>query len=120
MKRSLTLVMLVLSIYAQAQVGIGTTTPNSTLDLRGALSLNLRVFTGTTTPVSSTDNTVVFTGIAASTATLPDATACIRRMYRIKNASTTSPTPILTIATTSSQTIDGIGSWVLDEGYASI
>jgi hypothetical protein len=120
MKKRFTVILLVSGLFAQAQIGVGTTTPNSTLDVRGALSLNFRVFTGTTTPISSTDNTVVFTGTAASTATLPDATTCIGRMYRIQNASTTSPTPLLTIATTAAQTLDGITTWVLDEGYGSV
>jgi len=39
-------------------------------------------------------------------------------MYRIKNAS--SNTSALTIATTSSQTIDGASSWILDEQYETI
>lgn len=120
MKKLLVAVFLLPVIYTQAQIGIGTTSPNSTLDVRGALSLNLRVFTGTTTTIGSTDNTVIFTGTLASTATLPDATTCSGRIYTIKNASTTSPTPVLTIATTLSQTIDGISSWILDEGYGSI
>lgn len=97
-----------------AQVGIGTTTPNSTLDVRGALSLAYRQFTAGTS-ITSTDNTIVFTGNSAATATLPDATTCAGRMYRIKNASTSGVTPVLTVATTSSQTIDGSATWALDE-----
>jgi hypothetical protein len=120
MKRLLTIILLTLTVCAKAQIGIGTTTPNSTLDVRGALSLNFRVFTGISTPISSTDNTVIFTGTLASTATLPDATTCIGRIYRIQNASITIPEPILTIATTAAQTIDGAASWVLDETYESI
>lgn len=105
-------------VSASAQIGVGTTSPNSTLDVRGALSLNFRTFSGTSTSISSTDNTVVFMGTAASTATLPDATTCIGRMYRIKNAS--SNTSLLTIATTSAQTIDGASSWSLDEQNETI
>jgi len=97
-----------------AQIGFGTASPNSNLDVRGGLAINLRAFT-TNTAIASTDYTLVFTGTAAATATLPDASTCAGRIYWIKNASATSPTPVLTIATTSSQTIDGIGSWDLDE-----
>lgn len=118
MKKLIIIALLFSGIVSTAQVGVGTTSPNSTLDVRGALSLNYRVFTGTSTSISGTDNTIVFTGTAASTATLPDATACVGRMYRIKNASSNSS--VLTIATTSSQTIDGLSSWVLDEQNETI
>ena len=97
-----------------AQIGIGTTSPNSTLDVRGSLSLNYRSFSASTT-AASTDNTLVFTGTTASTVTLPDATTCTGREYIIKNVSTTLPIPVITIATASSQTIDTKTSWVLDE-----
>ena len=95
-----------------AQVGIGTTAPNSTLDVRGSLSLNYRAFTAGTT-ASVTDNMLVFTGTTAATVTLPDATACIGRVYWLKN--TSSNTSVLTVATTASQTIDGLSSWLIDE-----
>src|SRR4051794_12610745 len=104
-------------LTVRAQVGVGTTTPNSTLDVRGSLSLNYRAFT-TSTAAVITDNMLVFTGTAAATLTLPDATACIGRAYWIKN--TSSNTSVLTIATTSSQTIDAISSWSLDESNESI
>jgi hypothetical protein len=58
---------------------------------------------------------MVFTGTSAATVTLPDATGCTGRAYWIKNASTAATTPVLTIATTAAQTIDGISSWTLDE-----
>lgn len=101
-------------IHANAQIGIGTTTPNSTLDVRGSLSLNYRAFT-TSTTVASTDNTLIFTGTTASTVTLPDATTCTGRQYTLKNISATIPLPVVTIATVSSQTIDGVSTWLLDD-----
>ncbi|HEX4958780.1 MAG TPA: hypothetical protein VFV46_11430 [Lacibacter sp.] len=97
-----------------AQLGIGTTSPNSTLDIRGSLSFNYRSFTSSTT-AASTDKTLVFTGSSAATVTLPDATTCAGRVYTIKNASAASPLPVLTIATTASQTIDGAVSWSLND-----
>jgi hypothetical protein len=100
-----------------AQVGIGTTTPNSTLDIRGSLSTSYRSFTTSTSAVT-TDNVLVFTGTSAATLTLPDAVACIGRSYWIKN--TSSNTSLLTVATTSSQTIDGLVSWLIDEANESI
>ncbi|HTL09807.1 MAG TPA: tail fiber domain-containing protein, partial [Chitinophagaceae bacterium] len=100
-----------------AQIGVGTTSPNSTLDVRGSMSLNYRAFT-TSNAVTASDNMLVFTGSSAATLTLPDATACIGRAYWIKNVSST--IALLTIATTSSQTIDGLSTWLLDEANESV
>ncbi len=102
-----------------AQIGIGTTSPNSTLDVRGSLSLNYRAFTASTN-AESTDNTLLFTGTTAATVTLPDAATCTGRVYSIKNASATSPLPVLTIATTSAQTIDGSTTWLLNDSKEMI
>ncbi len=107
-------VTMCMAIPAVAQVGIGTTSPNSMLDVRGALSLSYRSFTGNTT-IGNNDNTIVFTGSSNATATLPDAGTCTGRIYRIKNASTEIITPALTILTCSDQVIDGITTgWTLD------
>ncbi len=99
-----------------AQIGIGTTAPNSTLDVRGSLSTNYRAFTTSTT--AATDNLLAFTGTTAATLTLPTAATCTGRVYWVKNAS--SNTSVLTIATTSAQTIDGISSWTLDEANQTV
>jgi hypothetical protein len=102
-----------------AQVGIGTVSPNSTLAVSGSFSAGYRSFTANTT-ASSTDYTLVFTGTVAASVTLPDATTCIGRIYQIKNASLFGPTPVVTINTTSAQTIDGIASWLLNQTYQSL
>jgi hypothetical protein len=106
--------LLIFATVGNAQVGIGTTTPNSTLDVRGSISAGYRAFTTTTAAIAS-DNMLVFTGTTATTVTLPDATTCAGRTYYIKNASATIPVPVLTIATVSAQTIDGLASWLVDE-----
>ncbi len=110
-------IVLAVTLNLQAQVGIGTTSPTSTLDVRGSLSGAYRAFSAGTSAAIS-DYTLVFTGTSAATLTLPDATACAGREYKIKNVS--SNTSVLTIATTSSQTIDGLSSWVLDEANEAI
>lgn len=115
MKKSIKyLIILLLPIRLTAQVGIGTPSPNSMLDVRGSLSTNFRSVT-TSITLAATDNTVAFTGTTAVTFTLPTAVGVSGRVYWIKNASTTSPTPTLTIGTTSAQTIDGNSNWALDE-----
>ena len=108
-----------LTMATNAQIGIGTTTPNSTLDVRGSVSTNLRTFTGATS-ATATDNILLFTGTTATTLTLPTAASITGRSYQVKNASLTGPTPVLTIATTSSQTIDGLTSWTLNGLYQTV
>lgn len=115
MKKSLlSLIVLLCSLLTNAQIGIGTTSPNSTLDVRGSFALNYRSFSSSTS-AAATDNTLIYTGTTAATITLPDAATCLGRIYYIKNASGSSPLPVLTIATTSSQTIDGLTSWLLND-----
>ena len=109
----------VLALHGQAQVGIGTVSPNSMLDLRGSFAPICRSFTGTTS-LTTNDHTLVFTGGSAVTATLPDATACMGRIYCIKNFSVTLPTPVLTLTTVSGQTIDGSASWLLNQANQSV
>jgi hypothetical protein len=101
------------ALRGNAQVGIGTVSPNSTLDVRGSFSPIYRSFT-TATSLTTNDHTVVFTGTTATTVTLPDATTCSGRIYCMKNFSTTLPVPVLTISTVSSQKIDGAAGWLLD------
>lgn len=107
------------TVSTYAQIGIGTTSPNSTLDIRGSLALNYRSFSSSTT-ATTTDNTLIYTGTTAATITLPDAGTCTGRVYSIKNASTTNPLPVLTIATSSSQTIDAGTSWLLNDAREMI
>jgi hypothetical protein len=109
----------VLALQAQAQVGIGTVSPNSMLDLRGSFAPIYRSFTSATA-LTGTDYTLVFTGTSAATATLPDATTCPGRIYGIKNFSSTLPTPALTVATVSSQQIDGLSTWQMNQADQSL
>ena len=118
-KLHITLMASIFAIVSYAQVGVGTVTPNSTLDVRGSMSTNYRSFT-VNTSATATDNLLVFTGTTAVTVTLPTAVGCDGRSYMIKNASTTGPTPVVTIATTAAQTIDGAGSWTLSSAYETI
>lgn len=120
MKTSLILSLLFLFLSnVTAQVGIGTASPLSTLDVRGSISGSYRAFTGNTT-ASTTDYALAFTGTTASTVTLPDATGCTGRIYLIKNSNTAGVTPLVTVVTTSSQTIDGLSSYLLDQHFEGV
>lgn len=117
--RIILLALLIVSLPVIAQVGIGTTTPNSTLDVRGALSLNFRTFTGDIS-ITETDNTLLFKGTADATVILPSAATCIGRSYHIKNGSTTDPLPVVAVTTVNDETIDGGSSYVLNEAYEAV
>lgn len=114
---TLTVLIIAFALFGNAQVGVGTTSPNSTLDIRGSMSNNLRSFTASTS-AGTTDYHLVFTGTSATTLTLPDATTITGRAYVIKNVS--SNASVLTIATTSSQTIDGLSSWLLSQANKTL
>jgi hypothetical protein len=112
--RNLLLIIVLFASQADAQVGIGTFTPNSILDLRGSFAPISRSFTGATA-LTMGDHALIFTGTSAANVTLPDATTCPGRIYRIKNSSAAMPTAVLTVNTVSSQQIDGSASRILDE-----
>ncbi|MCH1385948.1 MAG: hypothetical protein L7U61_06580 [Flavobacteriaceae bacterium] len=67
---------------SEDEMGVGTTSPQSTLDVDGSVSLPIRL-TASTTTLSSTDYTILVSGSPAPTITLPSASSCEGRMYRI-------------------------------------
>lgn len=97
-----------------SNVGIGalpTETPNSVLQVAGAIATDYHDVTAGLT----LDSTFSFVDIDASvrnvTATLPDATTCKGRRYSLKRVDNTANTA--TVATTNSQTIDGALTYAL-------
>jgi hypothetical protein len=113
MRKVLSFLLLVLSaITVNSQIGVGTTSPNSTFDLRGSLATPITTFSSSTS-AGTTDNFLVFTGSSVATLTLPSAATITGREYWIKNSSSNGSA--LTINTTSSQTIDGAASWSLSQ-----
>lgn len=92
-------------VTSSGNLGIGTTTPNSTLQVNGALSLPIVNVTGNYT-VLSTDHTIYVSGgtdSVTTTVTLP--TLVTGRIYVIKNASLGDVSLVGTIDSTSNLTI---------------
>lgn len=89
MKRFLSQFLLFLCLKLSAQVGIGTTDPLSTLDVRGSISLNIATTVGHIT-LDETQYTIVLSG--NHNITLPAANTCLGRLYVIKNPTINTPT----------------------------
>jgi hypothetical protein len=70
-------------IAGSGNVGIGNNNPNSTLSVTGSVAMTYRSGSGNYT-VLATDYVVINTG-AASTWTLPAASGCAGRIYRLLN-----------------------------------
>jgi hypothetical protein len=68
-----------------AQVGVGTTTPNSTLTVQGSVATKVDVFTF---PITLDENNHTVLGNNNTTITLPDPTNIIGREYIIKTDAT--------------------------------
>ena len=92
---------------ADTFVGIGTTTPNSYLQVSGSLSLPIRSVNNTSLiGLSSTDYVLVITGTTASTIVLPQP-GVVGRIYIVKNRATVSASLAFLSA---GPTIDGAAS----------
>jgi hypothetical protein len=97
------------SLYNTTQnVGIGTSSPVSTLQVLGSFSLPITSVTGPSTVVMDPNtHTYVFDlSDGDIQATLPAATTCYGRMYTIKLFSA-GETNVLTLQTSGAETIDG-------------
>ncbi|WP_419870415.1 hypothetical protein [Chryseobacterium sp. CT-SW4] len=105
-QRLLPLAIIFLGLTANAQVGIGTPNPGSTLDVRGSYATPYKSITAATYTFLSTDQYLDFRGTAASTWTLPPAQAVpgnfAGRIYEIRNGGTAD----ITILPSGTETID--------------
>jgi len=104
------------TIFANAQVGIGTTDPKSSLEIQGSLGFKVNTITSATT----LDDTyhVVLCNNGPYTVTLPPAAANTGRVYRIKNIDAQSD--VITIDGNGSETIDGALTYALQPYQYSI
>ncbi len=94
-----------------AQVGIGTMTPNSTFEVSGSMGQKITTVTASTTLDATHSIVICNNGSTAITITLPTAVGITGRVYTIKREDTSTAT--VTIATTSSQTIDWAATTLL-------
>ncbi|MBT8272134.1 MAG: hypothetical protein HKO90_02080 [Flavobacteriaceae bacterium] len=100
MKRALLIVLLLFACHIQAQVGIGTTTPLSTLDINGNLSVKVVTLNGGA-PFNATqiDDGVYINLIPSSGAQefiLPDPRTYPGRVYILRNIENTQQADIYT------------------------
>ena len=98
-------------------VGIGTTSPSSTLHVNGSISVKRTAYSSSNV-ISSTDHIVAVTTSSAVTLTLPNAaTEGSGREYIIKSETSSAS---ITISTIASQTIDGAASKSITTGYGVV
>ena len=97
------------TIQNDGDVGIGTTSPASTLDIQGSLSQKTTTITSATT-LDNTHN-IILCNTGSYTVTLPAASSNTNRVYTIKNIDTDGDN--ITIDGNASETIDGSTTYVL-------
>lgn len=101
-------------------VGIGTVTPNSTLQVNGSFGCALVTKTANYTATSSDCNILVDSTGGVVTITLPTAVGIAGRIYNIKDWKGQSLINNITIATTSAQTIDGAATVAILTAYREV
>lgn len=99
----------IVTIDNTGNIGVGTTSPASTLDVQGSMGLKVSTLTSATT-LNNTHN-VVLCNTGPYTITLPAAASNTGRTYYIKNIDTDGDD--ITIDGNGSETIDGATTYVL-------
>jgi hypothetical protein len=103
-----------IKVLADGNVGIGTLTPTSRIQVAGSLSLPYRAITALRT-LDATDYVVDCTA-NTFTVTLPTSVGIQGRIYTIKN----SGTGVITIDGAGTETLDGDSTIVLSQKYQSV
>jgi hypothetical protein len=92
-----------MTILDGGNVGIGITTPSSTLHLQGSFAAPITTVVASTT-LTALQYTLLVNSAGATTMTLPAASGCNGRIYVIKNINTGT----VTIDANAAETIDGV------------
>lgn len=98
-------------------IGGGASSANSVLQVNGAISAPITTVTGATTLTQSNGTVLGDATSGAFNVTLPTAVGITGRMYTVKKIDSSGNA--VTIATTSSQTIDGVTTKAISTQYTS-
>jgi hypothetical protein len=90
-------------ISEAGNVGVNTASPNSTLSINGSISYAYRTLASNTT-IAATDRVIIYTGNGSHTWTLPVASTCAGRVYRLVNQGTTNITLSQSVTTANATT----------------
>lgn len=97
------------TILTNGSVGIGTTTPTSSVHTNGSIASNATVITATYT-ATATDNTIICNNAATNiTITLPDPTTCLGREYNISRYAGSTGTIKVTDARGAAASVQALG-----------
>ena len=108
--------LIVFTVFdAQAQIGVGTTSPTSTLDVNGSISNKVTTITNNVT-LDINNAVVLCNNTGTINVTLPSATNIAGRIYNIKSINT----GLVNIATSGGQTMDGLSSVSLSVQYDAL
>ncbi len=100
------------------RIAIGGATLNSTLQVNGSLAVNRTTVADAAYTIVATDHIVTYTALTTGRiVTLPTAASITGREYIIKDESGNAGTNNITVATTSSQTIDGASTRAISTAY---
>lgn len=92
------------------RLGLATSVPGSTLDVKGSVATQYTAITSATYTVLDTDNYLSYAGTTASTFTLPAGSASVKgREYIIRNSSTSSVTLTVNVAGGTNIDVSGTG-----------
>jgi hypothetical protein len=105
------------AMISYAQIGIGTTTPSSTLDVKGSTAHSIITKT-TSYTATANDHTIICNNTGGITITLPPASGATGRVYVIKKISGVLSN--VTIDGNASETIDSFTTRVLTLQYEAV
>ena len=97
------------------RLGIGTTTPQSTLEVAGSLGANYAQVTDATYTITNLDFYAVYNGTTPGTFTLPTAVGVKGRLFYLKNTTTAQT---LTIAAPTGEGINGTTTLTIPAGQS--